>query len=149
MRSQAFLYLVHRFLEQPELAAADFADGLNKLSASQLLVLDRTDCSTENADTAEELAFGIRMKILREDFLEKYRAEESLAASSSNAKGISIAIEWCKFDPESQVELVRRFWTETHPQQVVCWYQAACPKESGQKSKSSLACRPRRRAPSL
>lgn len=85
-RAQSFLYLVHRFLETPELVASDFANGEAKLPPDQLLELTRRDCSDENQDTDEELEFARKMQAFREDFMEKYKAEE-LANVALSASG--------------------------------------------------------------
>ncbi|KAK9897574.1 hypothetical protein P389DRAFT_58571 [Cystobasidium minutum MCA 4210] len=86
-RSQAFLYLVHRFLETPELVASDFANGEAKLPSDQLLDLSRRDCSEENQDTSEEVGFAEKMQKFREDFIEKYKAEELANAAFTASAG--------------------------------------------------------------
>lgn len=85
-RSQAFLWLVHRFLETPELVAVDFANGEAKLPSDQLLKLSRQDCSDENVDPPEELEFAEKMQTFREEFIEKYKAEE-IANAAFSASG--------------------------------------------------------------
>lgn len=76
-RSQAFLWLVHRFLETPELVATDFANGETKLPPDELLHLTREDCTNENVDTYEEILFGAEMQKFREDFAERCKTEEN------------------------------------------------------------------------
>lgn len=76
-RSQAFLWLVHRFLETPELVASDFANGEARLPEDQLLNLTRQDCSNENVDPEEELAFGLEMQRNRDEFVERYMKPEN------------------------------------------------------------------------
>lgn len=85
-RAQSFLFLVHRFLETPDLVASDFANGEAKLPPDQLLDLTRKDCSDENQDTEDELDFARKMQAFREDFMEKYKAEE-LANVALSASG--------------------------------------------------------------
>lgn len=85
-RSQAFLWLVHRFLETPELVAVDFANGEAKLPSDQLLNLSRQDCSNENVDPPEEMEFAEKMQKFREEFIEKYKAEE-IANAAFSASG--------------------------------------------------------------
>lgn len=79
---------MHRFLETPELVASDFANGEAKLPSDQLLDLSRRDCSEENQDTSEEVGFAEKMQKFREDFIEKYKAEE-LANAAFTASGES------------------------------------------------------------
>lgn len=79
-RCEAFLYLIHRFLETPGLAAADFHQ---RLPAEQRLHLDRRDCSEENIDNPEETQFAAEMKSFRDAFVEKCKAEDANKAPGS------------------------------------------------------------------
>jgi hypothetical protein len=66
IRSHAFLFLIHRYLEQPELALSDFDNRSAKLANT--FTLKRGDISYENIDTEAELEFAREMKLHREEF---------------------------------------------------------------------------------
>lgn len=77
-RANIFLWLVHRFLEDPAVAT-DFKSSPNISTLEYQLC----DPALENVDTEEEIAYGQTAKAARQDVVAKLQQEKAMAGSMS------------------------------------------------------------------